>query len=116
MLRFHLLGSLSRNECDTANLHALMSALVTCTLPLTDLMKVRPDLWESVARCLTEQGLWNKKLPMEEILTPAAVESIPSTKIKVPVNRTRGKGEDNKGNTTLPVMINKVESIVILDN
>ena len=40
-----------QNERDMANLHALMSAPVTCTLPLMDLLKIRPDLWESVARC-----------------------------------------------------------------
>ena len=50
---------------------------------------------------------------VEEILTP---ESSPSTKIKVPVNRVGGKAEDDKGNTTLPIMINKVESIAILDS
>ena len=73
----------NQNERDTANLHALMSTPVMCTLPLMDLLKVRPDFWESVAKCLTKQGFWNRKIHMEEILTP---ESSPSTKIKVPVS------------------------------
>lgn len=30
-----------KHERDTANLHALMSTIVTCTLPLTDLLKIR---------------------------------------------------------------------------
>ena len=83
-------------------------------LPLTDLLKVRSDLWETVARCLTERGFWNKKTHLEDILKPTAVESSPSTKIKVPVNRVGGKAEDDKGNTMLPIMINKVESISYL--
>ena len=47
-----------KHERDTANLHALMSTPVTCTLPLTDLLKIRPNMWESVAKCLMDQGLW----------------------------------------------------------
>ena len=80
---------------------------------MTDLLKVRPDLWEGVAKCLTKRGFWNKKIQVEEIPT---LESSPSTKIKVPVNRVGGKAEDDEGNTTLPVKINKVESIAILDS
>ena len=34
---------------DAANLQAMMSAPVTCTLPLADLLKLRPHLWENVA-------------------------------------------------------------------
>ena len=101
------------HEWDMENLHALMSALITCTLPLTDLLKVRPDLWEGVAKCLAKQGFQNKKIPVEEIPTQ---ESSPSTKINVPVNRVGGKTKDDEGNTTLPVKINKVESIAILDS
>ena len=105
-----------QNERDTANLHALMSTPVTCTLPLMDLLKVRPDLWERVARCLTEQGFWDKKTQVGEIMKPATIESSPSTKIKVLVNKVGGKAKDDKENTTLPIMINKVESIDILDS
>ena len=95
----------NQNERDTANLHALMSAPITCTLPLTDLLKVRPDLWESVAKCLTERGFWNKKISVDEILLPKTLESSHSTKVKIPVNKLGEKAEDEEGNTTLPVMI-----------
>lgn len=79
-----------------------------------DLLKVRPDLWKSVAKCLIKQGFWNKKIHVEEIPT---LESNPSTKIKVPVNnKVGGKAEDDEGNTTLPIKINKVESIAIMDS
>ena len=80
---------------------------------MTDLLKVRPDLWEGVAKCLTERGFWNKKIQVEEIPT---LESSPSTKINVPVNRVGGKAEEDEGNTTLPVKINKIESIAVLDS
>ena len=49
--------SLSR-ERDTTNLQALLSAPVTCTLPLSELLKIKPDLWMNVAACLTKQGVW----------------------------------------------------------
>ena len=51
-----------KHERDTANIHALMSTPVTCTLPLTDLLKIRPDLWESVAKCLMDpRTMWITK-------------------------------------------------------
>ena len=46
--------STNQNKRDTTNLHALMFAPETCTVLVMDLLKVRPDLWESVAKCLTE--------------------------------------------------------------
>ena len=33
---------------DVANLQALLSAPVTCTIPLADLLKIKPNLWEKV--------------------------------------------------------------------
>ena len=33
---------------DMANLQALMSAPMTCTIPLADLLNIRPNLWEKV--------------------------------------------------------------------
>ena len=53
---------------------------------------------------------------MEEVLKYKAIVSSPSARMRVPVNRVGEKVEDDKGNTTLPVMINKVESIAILDS
>ena len=64
-----------KKEHDTANLHALMSAPITCTLPLTDVLKVKPDLWENVAKRLQDMGLWNDKLTMDKVLKTKIVVS-----------------------------------------
>ena len=103
-----------QNERDTANSHALMSAPITCTLPLTDGLKIRPDLWESVAKCLTDRGFWNKKMTLEQAQKPKTLAS--RTKIQVPINKLGDKAENNEGNTTLPVLIHKIKSIAILDS
>ena len=100
----------------TANLHALMSAPITCTLPLTDVLKVRPELWESVAKRLQDVGLWNKELTLDKVLKTKTVVSRHSIKALVQVNKVGKKIEDDEGNTTLPVTINNVKSIVILDS
>ena len=46
ILKVPSMWNAKRKEVDTANLHALMSTPVTCTLSLTDLLKVKPELWE----------------------------------------------------------------------
>lgn len=90
-----------------------MSAPVACTFSLTYLLKIRPDLWESVAKCVMDQGLGNKKHKLEEVLKPEIVVSKPSTKIRVQINKAGGKAEDDEGNTTLSREINNVKSIAI---
>ena len=50
-----------KKEHDSANLHALMSVPITCTLPLTDVLKVGQEVMgecsKEVTRCWTvEQG------------------------------------------------------------
>ena len=98
---------------ETANLHAL---IVTFTFPLTKLFNIRPHLWESVEKCMMDRGLWNKNHKIEEVHKPKLVVSKPSTKIRVQINNAGGKVKGDEGNTTLHVMINKVESIAILDS
>ena len=63
-----------------------------------------------------DQGLWDKKNKLEEVLEPKTVVSKPSTKIRVQINKVGGTTEDDEGNTTLPVEINKIKSIAILDS
>ena len=51
---------------------------------------------------------------MEEVLKPKRVVSKPSTKIRVHINKVGGTTEDDEGNTTLPIEINKVKSKAIV--
>ena len=105
-----------KKEHNTANLHALMSAPITCILPLINVLKVRPDLWENVAKRLQDMGLWNDKLTMDKGLKTKIVVSRHSMKAPVQVNKVGDKVEDDEGNTTLPIEINNVKSIAILDS
>ena len=105
-----------KKEHDNANLHTLMSAPITCTLPLMDVLKVRPELWESVAKRLQDVGLWNKELTLDKVLKTNTVVSRHSIKAPIQVNKVGEKAEDDEGNTTLPVTINNVKSIAILDS
>ena len=68
ILKVPSMWNAKQKEVDTKNLHALMSTPVTCTLPLMELLKIKPELWEYVAKCLTNHGLWNKKFLLEEAL------------------------------------------------
>lgn len=61
-------------------------------------------------------GEWNKKYKLEEVLEPKTVVSKPSTKIRVKISKVGEKVEDDKGNTTLPIEINNIKSIAILDS
>ena len=47
----------SHKDLDITNLSALMSAPIKCTLPLSDILKVRPELWEEVAKYLKAIGV-----------------------------------------------------------
>ena len=89
-------------QTDRANLQALMSAPVTCTLPLADLLKVRPDLWENIAG-LSKMGGFCKKHKIE----PESIKPARKKPVKVPINTVAYVPKaDDTGNTTLPLEYN----------
>ena len=96
---------------DAANLQAMMSAPVTCTLPLADLLKLRPHLWENVAG-LSKMGEFCKKHHIE----PKSIKPAKGQSVSVPINAVAyvPKTEET-GNTTLPIEYNKYKAIAILD-
>ena len=47
----------SHKDLDITNLSALMSAPIKCTLPLSDVLKGEPELWEEVAKYLKTIGV-----------------------------------------------------------
>lgn len=115
ILKVPSMWNAKRKEVDTTNLHALMSTIVTCTLPLTNLLKIKPKLWEYVAKCLTDHGLWDKKFSLKEALDTKTQLSRKSVKTTIPVNQLE-EGKNDESNTTLSVLINKVTSVAILDS
>ncbi|MCO5585805.1 hypothetical protein L7F22_039737 [Adiantum nelumboides] len=44
---------------DTQVLQELMSTLVRCTLTIAELLKVKPQMWKEVGRCLEKMGIQN---------------------------------------------------------
>ena len=50
-------------KLDIANLTALMSAPIRCTLPLADVLRVRPELWKELGLQLKKLGV---ELPISE--------------------------------------------------
>lgn len=73
-------------ERDIGSLQALMSAPVTCTIPLAEFLKLRPRLWGEVATQLTEQGLWNQNIQVKELLKAKSPELMFKQTILVPVS------------------------------
>ena len=54
-------------ERERGNLQAILSAPVTCTLPLVDLLKLRPKLWNDLAGFLADQGLLSKPTSLPKV-------------------------------------------------
>ncbi|MCO5546850.1 hypothetical protein L7F22_000287 [Adiantum nelumboides] len=104
--------SSDKNEMDTMNLQALMSAPVTCTIPLADLLKIRPNLWENVAG-LSKVG----KICKEHNIEPKSVnENNITKKPPIPIHKVSFEHKERvDGNTTLPIEFNECKAIAILD-
>ncbi len=101
------------HEKDVSNLQALMSAPVTCTIPLADLLKIRPNLWENVAG-LSKVGEFCKKHNIETEHVKRKINI--DTTNQVPLNKVSLQTIENEvGNTTLPVEFNDYKAIAILD-
>ena len=67
-------------EVDSANLHALLSTLITCTFPLTKLLNMKLELWVGVASYLTKQGVWSENIHLKEVLHDSGVRISIATK------------------------------------
>lgn len=89
---------------------AILSAPVACTLPLLDLIKIRPELWNDIATCLSEQVLLQKS-HHECTIHPETKHVLP-----IPINKVGKFCEDDQGNATLPLEVRKVASTAILDS
>ena len=85
-------------------------------MPLADVRRVKPELWEGIAWAFENMGI---KIPSREklkITNESEQQKWVDCK-PVPINNKVGdycEGED--GNTTLPVKFNNVTSLAILDS
>ena len=105
---------LPHKEQDIGDLISLLSTLIDCKLTLGELLKIRPHLWNELARILEKMGIKGIK-PKElnqlqnENKTKAQVQPVPVNKVV-----EYCKGED--GNITLLVEYNNVKTLAILDS
>ena len=100
---------------DTANLQALLSTPVKVTLPLVEVLRVRPELWQEVVDCLTKMGItMPHQIPVDERLKGTVQQRVKCE--SVPINKVGDYCEGEDGNTTLPVEFNEVRSLAILDS
>ena len=98
-----------------ANLQALLSTPVRVSLPLEDVLKVRPKLWHEVVKCLRRMGI---EMPLVPGLRETMVVD-PMKKVKcepVPLNKVGDYYKGDDGNITLPVEFNDIKSLEILDS
>ena len=100
---------------DVANLQALMSAPVTCTTPLTDLLKIRPNLWEKVIG-FPKVGEFCTKHNIETSDLQKKPNKRTRKPVPVPINKVSSQlTKNDMGNTTLPVEFNDCKAMAILD-
>ena len=100
---------------DSTNLQALLSTPVKVSLPLADVLKVRPELWQEVVKCMKKMGI---ETPVNECFDDADnQEHIKRAGCApVPLNKVGDYCEGDDGNTTLPVEYKGVRSLAILDS
>ena len=84
-------------EKETINLQEILLALITCTLPLIALMKVKIELWKGLTKKLVEQRVLNKD-HLNVVLPTKTIVGGPVELSKV--SRIQGKDEES---TTLPI-------------
>ena len=99
---------------DITNLTALMLALIRCTLPLSDVLKAKPELWEEVAKYLKSIGVEMPIMEHNQIHTTKSAKANRNIEL-VPLNKVGNycKGEDS--NTTIPIEFKGTDTLAILD-
>ena len=97
-------------KCIATDLQAILSTPIKCTVPLIELMKLRPELWERLIEKLVEQGVLNRgQLNQANPAKTAYYEPVELKKVS-------GIQIKDEGNTTLPVVYEGIESMATLDS
>ena len=103
----------SHKDLHIANSYALMSAPIKCTLPLSDILKLKPELWEEVARYLKTIGV---DLPIMKQNHVEKQGSVKKNLAPVPLNKVGDYCEGEDSNTTIPVTYDTITTLAILDS
>ena len=98
---------------DIANLQAILSAPITATLPLAEFLRVKPEMWDEVSRMLQAKGVQLSNFKLDHKNSKHGE----STSGKIPVCRVSNyeQSSKDKGNTTLPVEVDGIKTMAILD-
>ncbi|MCO5577550.1 hypothetical protein L7F22_031381 [Adiantum nelumboides] len=99
---------------NSKGLQEMLSTPVTCTITLSELLKISPHLWEEMGKHLETKGI---KIPIQTD-PPREAKQIGNqqTAQPVPINKVGDYCEGEEGNTTLPVEYNEIKTIAILDS
>ena len=103
----------SPKTLNISSLSMLLSAPIKCTLPLVDLLRARPEMWEEVARYLKTIGV---DIPMGEITHLQGQEKQTKVVTPVPMNKVGEYCEGEDSNTTIPMSYQGVNTFAILDS
>ena len=93
-----------------SELQAILSAPIKCTMPLIELMKHRPELWEYLTEKLVEQGVLNRRHFSQ------VGPSKRSHQEPIELKKVSGIQTKDEGNMALPINYEGIESIAILDS
>ena len=83
-----------------SSLSMLLSTPIKCTLPLADLLRARPDMWEEVARYLKTIGV---DIPIWEVDQLKGQEKQKKIVTPIPLNKVGDFCEGEDSNTTICV-------------
>ena len=88
---------------------------VKVTLPLADVLKVKPELWKEVLKGLQKMGIQISPFVVSWDAFTEPKEGMQKSE-PVPINKVGDYCEGEDGNTTLPVEFNGHKSLAILDS
>ncbi|MCO5568951.1 hypothetical protein L7F22_022654 [Adiantum nelumboides] len=99
---------------DTKSLHKMLSTPITCIITLSELLKIKPHLWEEMGKHLEVKGM---KIPHQEnpILELKYQGNQPRAQ-SVPINKVGDYCEGEEDNTTLPVEYQGIKIVAMLDS
>ena len=92
-----------------------MSAPIRCTLPLSDVLKAKPELWEEVAKYLKSIGVEMPIMEHNQIHTTKSAKANGNTE-PVPLNKVGDYCEGEDSNTTIPIEFKATYTLAILDS
>ena len=90
-----------------------MSAPIQCTLPLADVLRVKPELWKELGKYLKHMGI---DIPVSTKESCLKGEATKQNFEPIALNKVGDYCEGEDGNTTVPVEFQGRRTLTILDS